>query len=304
MIRRSIEESALLPCFRGVLSLLLVGALVFGKAVAAPLPVGNSEFSFADPRSNPGKPLTVWCYKPVSATRDSRVVFVMTGVKRNADEYRDNWARHADKHGFVLVVPQFPFSDYSNDDYTFGGVTQGDPTKWGFRTVDNLFDEIKRRDGLAANSYAIYGHSAGAQFVHRMMLFMGDSARFDTAIAANAGWYSMPVYDSTGPFKFPLALDARVVPEVVMRRQFAKPMFIMLGDQDTDTRHKHLNRSAPAMAQGPHRFARGQYFFRSAREQAVAMGASFNWRLVVVPGVAHSDRGMSDAAVKVLFPSP
>lgn len=280
----------------------LLSILITGPAGAEPLPPGKSDFTFADARSNPDKPITAWYYKPATATRDSRIIFVMTGVKRNAEDYRNNWVRHADKHNFILVVPEFPRRYYNkSDDYTFGGVTQADPEKWGFRTLEHLFDDIRLREGLSADKYSIYGHSAGAQFTHRLMLFMGASARVDMAVAANAGWYTLPLYTSDPLFKFPLALDPKVVPASALPRIYANRLFILLGDQDTDVKHKDLNRTPPALAQGVHRFARGHYFYHQAKTQATALGLPFNWTLVVVPGVAHSDKGMSEAAMKVFF---
>jgi hypothetical protein len=39
------------------------------------------------------------------------------------------------------------------------------------------------------------------------------------------------------------------------------PLAIVLGEQDDDPFHKHLNRSDRAMVQGNHRLARGRHFF-------------------------------------------
>ena len=39
--------------------------------------------------------------------------------------------------------------------------------------------------------YALYGHSAGGQFVHRYVAF-ADAPRMESAVAANSGWYTMP----------------------------------------------------------------------------------------------------------------
>ena len=285
-----------------LLAAALASALLAGTATAEPFPVGKSDFSFTDPRSNPDKPLTVWYYKPPQATPNSRVIFVMTGVQRNAEEYRSNWIRHADRHGFILVVPEFSRRHYPEDnDYTFAGVAQKNREQWGFMSIERLFDEIRDRDGLTAEKYTIYGHSAGGQFVHRMVLFMGSTARFDNAIAANSGWYSLPVHADGPLFRFPLALDAQITPESTLPGLFAKKLILMLGDRDTDAKHKSLNRTPPAMAQGEHRFARGQNFYRLSKAQSEIRGVPFNWKLVVVPGVAHSDEGMSEAAVKFLF---
>ena len=121
-----------------------------------------------------------------------------------------------------------------------------------------------------------------------MLLFMGDSVRVDIAVAANSGRYLMPI-------------DQRLVPEKILPRVFANRLFILLGERDTDINGKSLNRSPAAMTQGAHRLARGHYFFSQSKAQAAALDTPFNWELIVVPEVAHSDKGMSETAVKVLF---
>ena len=287
-------------------ALLLAATLALpflaGTVSAAPLPAGKSDFSFEDPRSNPGKPLTVWVYKPAQATRDSRLVFVMTGVKRNGETYRNNWIRHAEQHNFILAVPVFDRQhDAHPDDYTFAGVTTRDQAHWGFQTLEHLFDALRARERLTASRYSIYGHSAGAQFVHRLVLFMGEAARYDTAIAANAGWYTLPIYGQGKEQDFPRTLDRTITPESALKTTLARKVVVLLGDRDTDPEHPELNRSPFAMAQGPFRLARGQNFYALAKEQAIALGADFNWEMLLVPGVAHSDRGMSAAAVRYLF---
>ena len=130
---------------------------------------------------------------------------------------------------------------------------------------------------------------------------MGDTARYDTAIAANPGWYSLPIHGEGPLFRFPLGLDPQITPESALPALFARRLVVMLGDQDIDAAHKSLNRSPQAMAQGEHRFARGHTFYRLAKAQADMRKLPFNWTLVTVPGVAHSDKGMSDAAMKHLF---
>ncbi|MGL4975529.1 MAG: hydrolase, partial [Bosea sp. (in: a-proteobacteria)] len=56
-----------------------------------------------------------------------------------------------------------------------------------------------------------------------------------------------------------------------------------------------------ANAQGAHRFARGQNFVAVSARQAAALGAPYNWRMQVVPGVGHEQAKMADAAGAALF---
>jgi hypothetical protein len=51
----------------------------------------------------------------------------------------------------------------------------------------------------------------------------------------------------------------------------------------------------PTRHHDPHRLARGRHFFEAAR----GLGVPFAWRLVLVPGVGHSNRDMAAAAAAI-----
>lgn len=290
--------------FKLALPSILLGLLLTlplaSQAVEA-LQTGKGEFTFNDLAGNPGKPLNVWFYKPKDLAPDAMVVFVMHGVKRNGEDYRDQWVHHADRYHFLLVVPEFPKESYSNDTYQFGNVRDPDVRKWSFSAIEHLFDALRVHEPIHQASYFMYGHSAGAQFVHRFMLFMPQT-RVQMAISANAGSYTMPSYSSDPEFQFPWSLDPKIVDEDQLKQVLGRHMTVMLGEDDVDPNHPALPRQPQAMAQGRFRFERGQHFFAAAKDQAQKLGVTLAWNLITVPHVAHSDTGMSEAAVKVLFP--
>lgn len=41
-----------------------------------------------------------------------------------------------------------------------------------FSAIEDVFDAVRKANASAARSYDIYGHSAGAQFVHRLVWFL------------------------------------------------------------------------------------------------------------------------------------
>jgi len=163
-----------------------------------------------------------------------------------------------------------------------------------------LFDAIRERESLLAERYILYGHSAGAQFVHRMMIFL-PSPRTEIAFSCNAGSYTMPSYPGWRQSPFPMSLDKKIVDETQLATSFSRHLVVMLGEDDTDENGKHVPKSAGAIAQGANRFERGQKFFGTARMQAAAMKTPLNWELVSIPDIGHSDAGMSKAVMKYLF---
>lgn len=264
----------------------------------ARLAAGSGTFAFdnwAGPR------LTIWYHVPASITASTPVVFVMHGRGRDADRYRDEWAALAEANGFILAVPEFDNARFKGGDaYNRGGFQNADGSirpraNWTFSAIEPLFDAVKARTGSAVATYAIYGHSAGAQFVHRFALLMPE-ARFHAAVSANAGAYAMPDLGAAYPF----GLRGAPVDEAGLKRALAKPMVVLLGTADNDPGHESLPREPEAMAQGPHRFARGRAFYDSARAKAAALGVRFAWQLRTVEGVGHKNDLMAVAAAPML----
>lgn len=248
-----------------------------------------------------GPDLPVYYQLPDRVTPDTPVVFVMHGVNRDADRYRDEWAALARQHGFIAVVPQFSREDFPGSrGYNTGYFSEEDGTArprnlWSFAAIEPLFDDVRQRFGTRAPRYAIYGHSAGAQFVHRFVLFMPE-ARIDQAVSANAGWYTMPDM-RTG---FPYGLADAPVNEGALAAALGKRVTVLLGTADTNRAAPDLRKTPEADAQGPHRFARGQRFFAKAKQAAEALDTPFGWTIRTVPDVGHSNRKMAKAAAPLL----
>ena len=51
--------------------------------------------------------MRIYYFKPHRYHADRPMVFVMHGVKRNADVYRNAWKELARQHNLLVVVPEF-----------------------------------------------------------------------------------------------------------------------------------------------------------------------------------------------------
>ncbi|MBN1268404.1 MAG: hypothetical protein JXB04_02365 [Kiritimatiellae bacterium] len=260
---------------------------------------GTGSFIFEDAAN---RAITVWYYAPLRIKPSTPVLFVMHGVERNGREYRDAWTEEARRKKVVLLVPEFSKSAFpGSDEYSLGDVfsdsgTLNDRDQWAFTTIERVFDKVKADTKLTTSAYSIYGHSAGAQFVHRLVLFM-PQARIEKAVAANAGWYTMPDFEVS----FPYGLGGTPVTADALESSLRKNLTVLLGSQDTDENHKYLRKTPEAMAQGKHRLARGKKFFEQGKEQAGQLGVQSGWDIKTVPGVGHSNSGMTPAALQVLY---
>lgn len=266
---------------------------------AIPTPSGKTSFVMTAYRDSDRRTIRVWTYRPVGWTEASPVLFVMHGMGRNAETYLDAWTDIADRKGILLVAPEFEsrFARYVTTDYQEGNVrsvlgTSIPESEWAFTVIENIFDHLNTTNHWSVATYDMFGHSAGAQFVQRMVMLKPD-ARIRRAIAANAGTYAFP--DETIGYPFGL----KSVPHD-RAKSYAQALTVLLGEGDTTTDQGLLDQSSRAMVQGDHRRERGRHFYAAARNDALSERLDFAWTLQVVPGVDHDFRKMSEAASGLL----
>ena len=262
---------------------------------------GSFEFDGYEPLKD--QPLTVWYDAPPAGDLPSaKVLFVMHGQQRNGEEYRDDWIPHARSAGALLIVPEFSEEFYPDaDSYNVGNLVTDDgeavpESSWSFSAIEPLFDFVQAETGNLSDGYYLFGHSAGAQFVHRFMLLKSNN-RVKRAVSANAGWYTAPESE----VEFPYGLRNSPSTETSLTRALAAPLTVLLGEEDVDTDSESLRSTPQADRQGPNRLARGKFFFRAGQEAAEALGTPFGWELETVAGATHSNAEMAPAAASILF---
>ena len=75
---------------------------------------------------------------------------------------------------------------------------------------------------------------------------------------------------------------------------------ILLGENDTNSDDPKLSKSERSMLQGPHRFARGQYFYQKGVEIAEKEKCSFCWKIRTVPDAGHGIAGVADVMTSLV----
>ncbi len=287
-----------------VVALLLTSGCVAmpERPSEGPLAPGSGVAVF---KGLPGKTMRVYYHRPAAFIPESPILMVLHGVNRNADWYRDAWSGLSDRHGFLVLAPEFDLGQFPGGrSYNRGNMRAkgGDPLpprEWAFNAVEALFDAAREWTGSTREGYLMFGHSAGAQFVHRMVTFM-PRLRLERAVAVNAGWYTMPDTDQ----KYPYGLDGAGLTLAQLRTAFERRMAVMLGDADNDSNHRYLHNTPAAKRQGPHRYARGQAYFDRAQAAATRHGADFAWTLEIVPGAGHSTHDVKEEAAGILLRNP
>jgi hypothetical protein len=267
------------------------------RSAAAVRDVPSGSFLFLDPAS--GHPITVWFCRPSSITADTRIVFVMHGSQsetaRQACEIASPYLQPLNA---IVLAPQFSEEYFPGDAYMFGNMVDAaggvlPKSMWAFTVIERLFDLARETVSLDRREYDIVGFSGGAQFVHRLVLFVPE-ARVRRAVAASAGRHAFPSWSE----RFPYGLAGSPIERTVLPTVFSRDLVVLLGDRDTSDRE----REPGATAQGASRFARGLRFFATATDEAAALQAPFRWELRIAHGVDHSPVPMVRAALELLRP--
>lgn len=261
-------------------------------------------FVYHDRAAQAHRAIRVFYSRPQSDIRDSPIIVAMHGMDRAAAEFRDVMAVQAARNGQIVLVPEFDthqFSDFYA--YNFGGVRLPPPSKtvlprehWNFGIIDRLFAHV--RDTVASNrrSFCLFGNSAGSQFVLRY-LALTEAPVVDAAVAANCGVYMLP--DLTA--EYPVGMGGLDLDERHLRRYLGRRLVILLGDADNDPSAPDLPRMDYAMAQGPHRLARGLWHFQHCTKLADSRGIHFGWRLEIAHGAGHVSQQIYDQGADILL---
>lgn len=293
-------------------------------ALSAGLPEGIGSFAMPGGKGREDKRITVHFYKPRKFTRRSQILIVVPGSGRNGHDYRDAWINAAEAHNVLILSPSYVEADYDFAAYQMGGVVDQltFPTpaggrfdivtlrdedirfelnprsdEWLFNDFDRLFADVVAATDSQQSGYDLFGHSAGGQILHRLVLFQRQiNAR--RIVACNSGFYTLPDFESPQPF----GLNGTPVTEHDLAIAFQRELVIGLGADDSSSESGGIQLHTPrADAQGLNRLDRGRYFFETSRKRANAMSVPFNWRLQIVPSIGHDHAGMGNAFISYLY---
>ncbi|MEI7714373.1 MAG: alpha/beta hydrolase [Rhodospirillales bacterium] len=267
------------------------------RLVASP---GANAVEYLDP-AFPGRRLVLHSARPRQHDGETPILFVHHGVARNGATYRDYWLEHVDTFGILAISIEFPeaaFPEYLW--YNFGNLHAKDGTPnpreaWTFGIDERLFAALRAQGVTGRQRYGVFGHSAGGQYVHRMLSF-GYRDRVAVAVSANAGTYAMPDLDIPWPFGLG---SVGLTPET-LKQVLEFPIAVMTGTEDTKTTGKFFPKGPRSLRQGAHRHERAHNYVRMGREKAAELGTVCRWVAIDVPGVGHSGKGMSAAAAPVV----
>jgi hypothetical protein len=259
-----------------------------------------SSLPYVDPVF-PDRQLVLHAARPRAYHRGLPVLFVHHGVVRNGGDYRDYWLDLVDDAGILVISIEFPEASFPEHLwYHFGNLRDKDGTlngreEWTYGIDERLFELLRAQRITTRQSYGLFGHSAGGQFVHRMLSF-GFRDHVAVAVTANAGTYAMP--DLTIPW--PFGLGETDVDTDALRALLGFRVTVMAGTADVSTTGRFFPKGPRSMRQGATRYERAHNYVRSGHAAAAALQTSCAWTVIDVPGVGHDGKRMAAAAAPII----
>jgi pimeloyl-ACP methyl ester carboxylesterase len=203
------------------------------KALA---PRGRANIRYLD-RYSPERPLVLECFRPQAHNPDKPVVIVQHGASRNGAQYCEAWMPAAERHGPLIVAITFPKEAWPDAaTYNNGHVRDEEGSVrprecWSQAIPGRVFPLLREAGVTRCERAYLWGHSAGGQFVHRLLATQPHNI-FEAVGAANPGWYTLPTLD----LRHPDGLGGIGLTGDDIVRFLDYPLVIFSGDQDIDGR--------------------------------------------------------------------
>ncbi len=218
------------------------------------------------------------------AARGGRCLVAVHGISRNDAEIAEEFAPLADRYDSVLVVPRFDahaFPDYQR---------LGRRGPAADRALQRLLDRLIAQGTIAPGKVFLFGHSGGAQFVHRFA--MAHPARVARYVASAAGWYTLPDPELAFPFGIGACAER---PDLAFRPEafLAVPGQVLVGARDVRTGPSLRRSGTLDAAQGTTRLQRARHFVAAMEQAAAARGMAAPLRLATVADAAHRFSGLA-----------
>lgn len=236
---------------------------------------------------------------PEKINKDTKVIFVIHGNSRNAEDYLSAWIPHVINKNVIVAAPQFRKIDFRYFFLLEMAESSGDVNRNKNEYINNsislFFNFIKSKFSLTTETYKMFGHSAGAQFTHRYMLLSMDN-RISNTVIANAGWYTFITDD-----EFPYGIKNS--PINISNKQIewfmSKKANLLIGSDDID--FKSVNSSKGANLQGLTRVDRAANYFDSLIMNAESRGYALRWSYRVLERVDHDFKKVTPYAAQILL---
>jgi hypothetical protein len=275
--------------------------------VSSILVKGAGVYSFDSYTPLADKPINCFYYVPENSNSLSPIFMIIPGAGRDAEGMRDGLISKANERGFIVLALEFSTMYFPNSDvYNLANIFEDgdDPSsstlnpeeEWTFSVLDPIFEDFKDFTGNITPSYDVFGHSAGAQMIHRYLIFQPE-ANFNRLVSSAAGWYAVP----DPSVEFPYGIENSPAEFSSPEAYFARTAYIIVGQNDTDPNSFGLRHNEEADRQGLNRLLRAQFFFQESFEIASRGSSNFNWQYRTVANTGHDGTTLAIYAADFLY---
>jgi len=275
--------------------IVLVISIAFFQSLAA-LETKNTTFAVWN-----NSDVELFYTLPEEINNQTQVLFIVHGGARDSEKYLDIWKKFTEHKNIILVAPEFKRADYEDyeylnisDDY---GVLNKNLNEHLHNSLSIFFSFFKSKYNLEIDTYKLYGHSGGAQFVHRLLLF-SDYDNVSSAVIAGARSYTFLNNEN-----YPYGLkESNHLSDKKIKRYLSQRVTFLIGNQDIKKfeSSKKNNIQAKAM-QGNNRFEVGINYFNNLITVSERQKIPLRWKFQIAKGVAHDNEKMSLLASKILL---
>ena len=264
-----------------------------------PIYVSSSEIKQATFAYWDKPDVEIFYITPEEINEDTKVLFVIHGNSRNAEDYLSAWIPHIKNKNVIVAAPQFNKANFSNffllEMAESSGNVNKDKSKYINNSISLFFNYIKSKFSLNIETYSMFGHSAGAQFTHRYMLLSKDK-RISNAVVANAGWYT---FISNADFPYGIKSSPIIISDEHLRWFMSNKVNLLIGSEDIGS--KSLNSSKGAKLQGITRVDRANSYFNSLITKAEDSNYALRWNYRVLNNVDHDFKKVTPYAASILL---
>jgi len=267
---------------------------------------GSGSFVYTGYAPFKEKPITVYFYIPPGANAKTPILFAFHGTERIGSATRNAFVNLG--KNCIVLVPEFSENAFPGGDaYNLGNIfVDGDNPSvaslnkeedWTFSVLDPIFEYVKTSIQSQVLNYDMFGHSAGAQFAQRFLLFKPQS-KIKNAVISAAGWYTM--VDSS--LRFPYGIKDSPAQNYSFQALFSKNVFVIVGENDNNPNAADLRRNDIVDLQGINRLTRANYFYLQTRNTCLNQGFTYNWKYQIMKNVGHDNLAASAYAASLLYP--
>ncbi len=237
--------------------------------------------------------------EPQIIDKDTKILFVIHGNSRTARSYLQKWIPLVKNKNIIIIAPLFTKESYKSfallQVANSSGKINKDSDDYLNDSISLFFNFFKNKFSLNIDTYKMYGHSAGAQFIHRYMLLSNDY-RISDVVIANAGWYT---FLDGNNFPYGIKESPVNISSKRIRWFMSNKTSLLIGGSDTEL--LGVNSSKGAMRQGKNRLERASNYFNSLILAGEQNNIPFRWGFHLIKDVAHSNTKMTPVAAKILL---